>query len=64
MFTKYLIERLNNNKNKYISAGELFNSFRIAVLNNSPNIPQYGTIQNSGDQGGDFIFIQKGKSLE
>ena len=37
----------------------LFSSFRTAVLNNSPNVPQYGTVQNAGDEGGDFIFILK-----
>lgn len=37
----------------------LFASFRKAVLNNSPTEPQYGTIQNSGDEGGEFIFILK-----
>ena len=30
-----------------------------AVMNNSPNIPRYGTIQNVGDEGGDFIFIRR-----
>jgi len=35
---------------------QLFVSFREAVMNNSPNTPQYGTIQNAGDEGGDFIL--------
>jgi hypothetical protein len=31
------------------------------VINNSPNqqIPQYGDIQQAGDEGGDFIFIKR-----
>jgi WD40 repeat protein len=37
----------------------LFSSFKQAVMNNSPNVPQYGVIQNVGDEGGDFIFIHK-----
>ena len=41
------------------AAEELFSSFKIAVLNNSPNIPQYGEIKDTGDEGGDFIFIKK-----
>jgi hypothetical protein len=53
------MKRLNENENRYLSATELFNSFRQAVLNNSPNIPQYGVIQNTGDEGGDFIFIRR-----
>ncbi len=58
-FVKYLIERLSTNKDKYISSEQLFSSFRIAVINNSDVIPQYGEIRNVGDEGGDFIFIKK-----
>jgi hypothetical protein len=58
-FIKYLIERLASNDEKYTSSEQLFSSFRIAVINNSDVIPQYGEIRNVGDQGGDFIFIKK-----
>ena len=37
----------------------LFTNFRTAVLNNSPTEPQYGIIQNAGDEGGEFMFIRK-----
>ena len=33
--------------------------FQIAVMNNSMNFPQYGSITFSGDERGDFIFIKK-----
>jgi hypothetical protein len=59
VFLEFFLKRLNENEKKYISASELFNSFREAVLNNSPNIPQYGVIQDTGDEGGDFIFIKR-----
>jgi hypothetical protein len=59
VFLEYLLKRLLENDKKYISTSELFNSFREAVLNNSPNIPQYGVIQDTGDEGGDFIFIKR-----
>ena len=59
VFTDYFIKRLLENEKKYISSGELFGSFREAVLNNSPNIPQYGVIQDAGDEGGEFIFIKR-----
>ena len=59
VFLEFLLKRLLESEKKYLSAGELFNSFREAVLNNSPNIPQYGVIQNTGDEGGDFIFIKR-----
>jgi Uncharacterized protein containing caspase domain len=59
VFLQYLVERLNDNTEKYLSSDMLFTSFRQAVLNNSPTEPQYGTIQNAGDEGGEFIFILK-----
>jgi len=59
VFIEYFIKRLNENEKKYISSGELYSSFREAVLNNSPNIPQYGVIQDAGDEGGEFIFIRR-----
>ena len=58
-FLKYMIERLNTNKEKYLSSEQLFSSFRIAVINNSNALPQYGEIKDVGDQGGDFIFIRR-----
>ena len=60
-FVKYLTNRLAENNEKYISSEQLFSSFRIAVINNSDVVPQYGEIRNVGDEGGDFIFIKKEK---
>jgi hypothetical protein len=59
VFLKYLVERLEKNEEKYLSSEALFSSFKTAVMNNSPNVPQYGTIQNVGDEGGDYIFIRR-----
>jgi len=56
-FLKYMIERLEENDQKYLSSEQLFSSFRIAVINNSNAIPQFGEIRDVGDEGGDFIFI-------
>lgn len=58
-FFQYLIKNLKENANDYLPAEELFSKMRMAVINNSENIPQYGTIQNVGDEGGDFIFIKR-----
>jgi WD40 repeat protein len=58
-FIKYLVKRLEENEEKYLSSELLFNTFKIAVMNNSPVVPQFGTIQNVGDEGGDFIFRRK-----
>ena len=59
VFLKYMIDRLQNNFEKYLSSEQLFSMFRIAVINNSKVIPQFGVIQDVGDEGGDFIFILK-----
>ena len=44
VFIEYLVKRLKENTDKYISAEELFSSFKTAVINNSINnqIPQFG----------------------
>ncbi len=59
VFVKYLVKELKQNEARFLPSEALFGNFKNAVLNNSPNVPQYGTIQNAGDEGGDFIFIKK-----
>lgn len=56
-FIKYLVLRLLDNKEKYLTSAQLFSSFQMAVTNNSNSVPQYGVIQDVNDEGGDFIFI-------
>lgn len=58
-FLKYLVDRLDKNTERYLSSEQLFSSFRIAVINNSNVVPQFGEIKEVGDEGGDFIFILK-----
>ncbi|MCF6213735.1 MAG: caspase family protein [Flavobacteriaceae bacterium] len=59
VFMKYLLDRLETNTDAYLAARRLFGRIEEPVGNNSPNTPQYGTIQGVGDEGGDFIFIRK-----
>jgi hypothetical protein len=61
VFLEYLSKQLINNTKNYLSAEELYFKFKAAVINNSNNaqIPQYGVLPKSGDEGGDFIFIRK-----
>jgi tetratricopeptide (TPR) repeat protein len=59
VFFKYLAAQLEENRAKYLSASQLFQDIEIPVGNNSPNTPQFGVINNVGDEGGDFIFIKK-----
>ncbi|MGV3560275.1 caspase family protein [Larkinella arboricola] len=61
VFIHYLVQRLTENEKAYLTANELFVTMREAVINNSPlaQVPMYGYIQQTGDEGGDFIFIRK-----
>jgi len=59
IFIKYLLDRLENNTEKYLPSETLYSSLRLAVSNNSSTIPRTGVIQGVGDEGGDFIFILK-----
>jgi WD40 repeat protein len=58
-FIKYLVKRLSENADEFLTSESLFSSFQTAVMDNSPNIPQFGVIQNVGDEGGDFIFVKQ-----
>lgn len=58
-FFEFLNKRLIQNDQKYLSSRELFYSLYNAVINNTSTVPQYGVIQDTGDEGGDFIFIRK-----
>ncbi|MEN8156046.1 MAG: caspase family protein [Bacteroidota bacterium] len=59
-FIERLIWELKNNSNKYLAAEDLHTNMESYFENNSRahTEPQYGTIQNVGDEGGDFIFIR------
>lgn len=59
VFLKYLMKRLRENDLEYLSSEELFFGLKPAVLNNSHNVPQFGEVRDSGDEGGDFIFIKR-----
>jgi hypothetical protein len=59
-FIKWLVRKLDENKENFLPSEILFSNLKPAVMNNSSNIPQYGVIQNVGDAGGgDFIFVHK-----
>lgn len=61
VFVEYLVKRLSENQQKYVSAEEVFSSMRTAIINNSPSrqTPQYGEIREAGDEGGDFVFVRR-----
>ena len=59
VFIEYLVKRLAENQDQYLSSEQLFFSFKPSVLNNTESVPQYGVVFNAGDDGGDFIFVRK-----
>lgn len=63
VFVDYLIKRLKENRDQYLDAQKLYTRFREAVINNSPvaQTPLYGAISETGDEGGDFIFVRRGQ---
>ncbi len=59
VFTYYLLNALKEQKNKYVTGGEIFKAIEIPVTNNSEQRPVYSPIKNTGDEGGQFLFIKK-----
>ena len=61
VFVEYLLKRLRENRDQYLDAQKLYSRFREAVINNSPvgQTPLYGAISETGDEGGDFIFVRR-----
>lgn len=59
VFSYYLLKALESNENKYLDAGELYNSIKIPVINNSEQTPIYNPVNKTGDEGGQFIFFSK-----
>ena len=61
VFIHYLLKNLEYNEARLLSADHLFRNLKQAVIHNSPTgqVPQYGVIAFTGDEGGDFIFLKK-----
>jgi tetratricopeptide (TPR) repeat protein len=61
VFVEYLLKYLALNEREAVTSRQLFSEFRTAVINNSPTnqVPQFGEVRGTGDEGGDFIFLRK-----
>ena len=59
IFSYFLLKSLNGNDKKYFDVGQLYNDIKIAVINNSNQTPLLNPIKDTGDEGGQFIFIKK-----
>lgn len=59
VFIYYLLDRLKNNNEKYLTAEQLFINIKTAVQNNGIVEAKFGDIQGVGHEGGDFVFVLK-----
>jgi hypothetical protein len=59
VFAYYLLKALNGNQSRFYDASQLYESIKIPVVNNSEQTPNFDPIKNTGDEGGQFIFIKK-----
>jgi hypothetical protein len=59
VFLDYLVDRLKNNPNSWLTAEQLFANLRQPVMNSSPITPQYGVIFGANDEGGEFVFFKQ-----
>jgi hypothetical protein len=61
VFIKYIIKRLNENEEEFLSTQRLYDRILDPVTSNSANnqYPQYGVIQQAGHEGGDFVFVRR-----
>lgn len=59
LFLEYLVKRLQENTKDYLTAEELFGSLKNEVMNGSPVVPMFGDVKDTGDEGGDFLFVKK-----
>ncbi len=59
VFAYYFLKTLESNQSKYFDASQLYTKVKIPVINNSEQTPKFSPIKNTGDEGGQFIFIKK-----
>ena len=59
IFMKYLLKALEENQNLYLTTEDLYDEINHAMKHNSVIKPDYGEIENTGDENGNFVFQQK-----
>jgi hypothetical protein len=59
IFAYYMLKSLTSNESSMYDAAQLFESIKIPVVNNSTQTPNFQPIRDTGDEGGQFIFIKK-----
>ncbi|MFK7949046.1 MAG: transporter substrate-binding domain-containing protein [Saprospiraceae bacterium] len=56
IFARYLIKFLLNNNKELLPTSDLFNLIKYPIAANSPNVPQFGHLQDANHEGGQFVF--------
>ncbi|MCE3007547.1 MAG: caspase family protein [Bacteroidetes bacterium] len=59
VFAYYLLKTLRENEALYIDAESVYNRLKLPVTNNSRQTPLIQRLRDSGDEGGQFVFIHK-----
>ncbi|MBN4062106.1 MAG: hypothetical protein COA57_02310 [Flavobacteriales bacterium] len=59
VFAYYFLKTLNENTSNYLDAAQLFEKLKVPVVNNSDQSPKFQPVKNTGDEGGQFVFIRK-----
>jgi hypothetical protein len=59
LFAHYVIDRLGRNTDRYLAASSLFQRVKTPVSSKGFQTPEYKTIQNAGDEGGEFLFVRR-----
>ena len=59
VFAYYFLQAMENLKGAYFDAGQVYDELRIPVTSNSDQVPQFAPIKDTGDEGGQFIFVRK-----
>jgi hypothetical protein len=57
VFAYQLLKELKKNEKPYISTQELYTQIAPIISNNSEQTPLCRPIRNTGDQGGEFVFV-------
>ena len=62
VFAYQLLKALCKNKRPYLSTQELYTKIAPIIANNSEQTPMCRPIRNTGDQGGEMVFIRTGQN--
>lgn len=59
VFAYYFLKALEGNNEKFMDVTQVYTKIKIPIINNSDQTPKLAPIKNTGDEGGQFIFIKK-----